>query len=194
MVVRTFKIACGGVYRRIFVTHMSTRFKELQPLEAWEDAEMRSLAFGVAGFFIVGALQAVGAISPMYRDALVPVSGMVSAFLIALILLIAYYHKRWMLGIGGAALFLILPLVTNLLWVKISGRSLIYPMVVLGLLGILALQAIHRKISGPQWVDPMDEELRKMMEDKDPNFTWVDRITWLCFAGGVILLLGLLVR
>jgi hypothetical protein len=173
---------------------MSTRFKELPPFEAWEDAEMRSVAFGVAGFFIVGALQAVGAISPMHRDTLAPVSGMVSAFLIALTLSLAYYHKRWMLGIGGAALFLILPLVTNLLWVRISGRSLIYPTIALGLLGIFGLQAVHRRISGPQWVDPLDEELRNMMEDKVSNFTWVDRVTWLCFVGGAIVLLILLVR
>jgi len=155
---------------------------------------MRSVAFGVAGFFIAGALQAVGAIPPMYREVLVPVSGMLSAFLIGLTLSVAYYHKHWKLGIGGAALFLILPFVTNLLWVRISGRSLIYPTIALGLLGVFGLQAIHRRISGPHWVDPMDEELRQMIEDKDPNFTWVDRVTWLCFVGGAIVLLILLVR
>ena len=171
---------------------MSTQFKELPPFEAWEDAEMRSVAFGVAGFFMVGALQAAGVISPMYRDTLAPASGMVSAFLIALTLLLVYYHERWILGIGGAALFLILPLVTNLLWVRISDRSLIYPLIVLGMFGIFGLQAIHRKISGPQWVDPLDEELRDMMEDKVSNFTCVDRVTWLCFASGAIVLLILL--
>jgi hypothetical protein len=170
---------------------MSTQFNELRPFEAWEDAEMRSVAFGVAGFFIVGALQAVGAIPPIYRDALAPASGMVSAFLVALTLSVAYYHKRWMLGIGGATLFLILPVVTNLFWVRISGRSLIYPTIVLGLLGILSLRAIHRRISGPQWVDPLDEELRNMMED---NFTCVHRVTWICFAAGAIVLLMLLIR
>ena len=155
---------------------------------------MRSVAFAVAGFFIVGALQAVGAISPMYRDSLAPVSGLASAFLIALTLSLAYYHKRWMLGIGGATLFLILPLVTNLLWVRVSGRSPIYPTILLGLLGVFGLQAIHRRISGPKWVDPMDEELRSLMVEVDSKFTWVDRVTWLCFACGAIVLLILLVR
>jgi hypothetical protein len=173
---------------------MSTRFKELPPFEAWDDAEMRSAPFGVAAFFIVGALQAVGVISPMYRDTLAPVSGMASAFLTALTLSLAYYHKRWMLGIGGAVLFIILPLVTNLLWARVSGRSLIYPTIALLLMGIFGLQAIHRKISGPKCVDPFDEELRRMVEDTASNFTWMDRVSWLCLAGGAIVLLILVVR
>ncbi len=32
------------------------------------------------------------------------------------------------------------------------------------------------------------------MVDMDSNFTWVDRVTWLCFAGGAIVVLILLVR
>src|SRR5882724_9493575 len=100
---------------------MSTRFKELRPYEAWADAEMRAVAFGVAGFFVVGALQATGAIPTIYRDTVAPVSGMVSAFLIALALAVAYHHKRWMLGVGAAAFFLILPLATNRLWVRVFG-------------------------------------------------------------------------
>src|SRR6266853_2992887 len=92
---------------------MSTRFKELRPYEAWEEAEMRSVAIGVAGFFVGVALQTAGDTPIVYWQELVPVSGMVSAFLTALTLSLAYYHKRWMLGIGGAALFLILPVVAN---------------------------------------------------------------------------------
>ena len=81
-----------------------------------------------------------------------------------------------------------------MLWIKISGRSLMYPMIVVGLLGIFGLQAVHRMISGPRWEDPLDKELLSMMEESDSNFTWVDRVTWLCFAGGAIVLLILLVR
>jgi hypothetical protein len=173
---------------------MSTRFKELRPYEAWEEAEMRSVAIGVAGFFVGVALQTAGDAPIVYWQESVPVSGTVSAFLIALTLSVAYYHKRWMLGIGGAALFLILPLVISMLWIKISGRSLRYPMIVVGLLGIFGLQAVHRMISGPRWEDPLDKELLSMMEESDSNFTWVDRVTWLCFAGGAIVLLILLVR
>jgi len=176
------------------MTHMSTRFRKLRPYEAWEEAEMRSVAIGVAGFFVVEALQTTGTIPTVYLQTLAPVSGMVSAFLIALTLSVAYYHKRWMLGIGGAALFLILPLIINMFWTRISGRSLMYPTIVVGLLGIFGLQAIHRMISGPQWEDPMDKELLSMMEESDSNFTWVDRVTWFCFAGGAIVLLILLAR
>jgi hypothetical protein len=173
---------------------MSTRFKELRPFEAWSDAEMRSVPFGVAGFFFVGALQAAGAIPTIYRGALAPVSGMVSAFLIALTLSVAYYHIRWMLGIGGAAFFSILPLATNLLWVRISGRSLIYPATVVGLLGIISIQAVHRRISGPHWEDPLDKELQHLVEEIDSRITWRDRVTWLCFAAAAIILLILFVR
>ena len=160
---------------------------------------MRSVAFGVAGFFVVGALQASGAIPAIYRDTLAPVSGMVSAFLMALALSVAYYHKRWMLGVGGAALFLILPFVTNLSCVRISGRSLIYPTIVVGLLGVCCLRETHRKISGTRWEDPLDEELRHLMADLDSKLlgwieSWVDRVTWLCFAGGAIILLILFLR
>ena len=35
---------------------------------------MRSVAFGVAGFLVVGAFQAVGAILTIYRNTLAPVS------------------------------------------------------------------------------------------------------------------------
>ena len=155
---------------------------------------MRSVAFGAAGFFVIGALQAAGAIPTIYRDTLAPVSGMVSTFLVALTLSVAYYHKRWTLGIGGAALFLILPLLTNLLWVRVFGQSLIYPTIVVALLGIFGLQAIHWRISGPQWEDPMDAELRNLMEHSDANITWKDRVTWLCFAVAAIVLLILLLR
>ncbi|PYU42437.1 MAG: hypothetical protein DMG53_19825 [Acidobacteria bacterium] len=108
---------------RGFITPMSTRFKELPPFQAWEEAEMRSVAFGVPGFLVVGAFQAVGAIPTIYRTTLAPVSGMVSAFLIALTLSLAYYHKRWMGGMGGAALFLILPRVANLLYQNLRSLS-----------------------------------------------------------------------
>jgi len=85
-------------------------------------------------------------------------------------------------------------LVTNLLWVRISGRSLIYPMIVVGLLGIISLRAVHRSISGPHWEDPIDRELRDLMEDIDSNITWKDRVTWLCFAAAAIMLFDSLVR
>jgi hypothetical protein len=122
---------------------------------------------------------------------------MVSAFLMALILSVAYYHKRQSLGICGAILALMLPYTVNLLWIRLSGRSLIYPAIALVLLGVFSVHQIHRRLSGPQWVDNDDEEIRIMMgemEEIDSNFTWMDRVTWLCFAGAVIVLLILLIR
>jgi hypothetical protein len=173
---------------------MSTQLKELQPYEAWEDIQRRSFAAAAAGFVVAGTFQAAGAIPVVYRDSLAPASGILTAFLAAQILSVAYYHGRWRLGICGAALSLMLPYSLDLLWIRLSGRSLIYPMIVLGLLGTYCVHVIHRKLSGPMWVDVYDEELRSLMENVDSNITWVERVTWLCFVAAAILLIILLVR
>jgi hypothetical protein len=83
----------------------------------------------------------------------------------------------------------------SILWARLSGRSLIYPMITFGFLGILILATIHRKISGPRWDgDSEDEVLKEFIAEMDSNITWKDRITWLCFAGAAILLLIFLLR
>jgi len=120
---------------------------------------------------------------------------MLAAFLMTLTLSLAYYHRRWKLGVGGAMLSSILPFFVNVLWARFSGRSLVYPMVALGFLGILILTTIHRKISGPRWDgDIEDEVLKEFIAEVDSNVTWKDRVTWLRFAGAAILLLILLFR
>jgi hypothetical protein len=122
-------------------------------------------------------------------------SGMLAAFLTTLTLSLAYYDRRWKLGVGGAILFSILPFFVNVLWARFSDRSLIYPMAALGFLGILILATIHRKVSGPRWDgDIEDELLKEFIADVDSNVTWKDRVTWLCLAGAAILLLILLIR
>ena len=174
---------------------MDTALRKLPPSQAWEEVERRSLAIGVAGFVFVGALQAAGALPAIYRQTLAPVSGSMAAFLTALTLFVAYYHNRWDLGISGAALTLTLPYSVNLLWVRFTGRSLLYPAVALVLLGVIGLWFIHRRISGPQWEDDLEEVLiQKMMDEFESNITWVDRVMWLCAAVGLVLLLVLLLR
>jgi len=85
---------------------------------------------------------------------------------------------------------LTLPFFVNILRARYLGHSLAYPTVALGFLGALVLWAEHRKISGPQWGGDIEDELIKnLAEDMDSNFTWKDRVTWLCFASGAILLL-----
>jgi hypothetical protein len=173
---------------------MGTQLRELRPREVWEDAELRSIAAGVAGFFIVGAFQA-GAVPIAHRGTLAPASGMVSAFLMTLTLLIAYYHKNWKFGIAGGVLGLILPFSVNLLWVKLSHFSLIYPTIALVVLGVTTVQLVHRSVSGPLLEDDVEEALiEAFIENMDSNFTWKDRVIWLCFTGGVIVLLILLTR
>jgi hypothetical protein len=174
---------------------MNTALKKLPPSQAWEEVERRSIAFAVAGFVFVGALQAAGAIPAIYRQSLAPASGLVAAFLTALTLSLAYYHNRWSLGVFGTALSLILPYSVNLLWVRFTGRSLMYPVAMLVLLGVISLWFVHRRISGPQWEDDLEEALiQKMMEEFESKATWVDRAMWLSIAIGLLLLLVLLLR
>jgi hypothetical protein len=119
----------------------------------------------------------------------------VGAFLTTLTLSLAYYHRRWKLGVGGAMLFSILPFSVNVLWARFSHRSLVYPMVGLGFLGILILATIHRNISEPRWDGDIEDRVRKeLIADVDSNVTWKDRVTWLCFACAAILSLILLFR
>jgi hypothetical protein len=153
------------------------------------------MAAGAAGFLVVGALQAAGAIPTIYRDSLVVISGMLAAFLMTLVLSIAYYHRRWGLGLLGAVLSLLLPYFVNTLWARFSIRSLLYPTVAVALFGLLTLMAIHRRISGPQSEDDTEAELiKQFIEDVDSNLTWKDRVIWICFACGLALLLVLLLR
>jgi hypothetical protein len=174
---------------------MGTPLKKLGASEAFDDSVGRSIAAGAGGFLVFGSLQAAGAFPTIYRESLFVASGMLTAFLMTLTLSLAYYHRRWKLGVGGAMLSLILPFFVNILWARFLGHSLVYPTVALVFLGALVLWAAHRKISGPQWDGDVEDELIKnLAEDMNSNFTWKDRVTWLCFASGAILLLILLLR
>jgi hypothetical protein len=142
---------------------------------------------------VFGCLQTAGPFLTSYRESLFIASGMLAAFLTTFTLSLAHYHRRWKLGVGGAILFSVLPFVVNILWARFSGRSLIYPMIALVLLGVLLLDTMHRRISGPRW-DVEEELIKDLLEDADCSFAWKDRVTWLCFAGCAILLLILLLR
>ena len=174
---------------------MDTAFKSLPPGEAWEEAERRSLAIGIAGFVLIGALQAAGAIPAIYRASLAPASGLVAAFLTALGLFLAHYHGRWRLGICVAAITLCLPYIVNLMWIRLSGRSLLYAMAAVVLLGIISMWTMHRRLAGTSLEDDPDVAIiQNMMEDPKFNLTWTERLTWLCITIGAVLLLILLLR
>jgi hypothetical protein len=144
---------------------------------------------------VIGCLQAAGAFPTICRDSLFSASGILAAFLTTLTLSVARYHRRWKLGIGGSIFSAILPFFVNILWTRFSSRSLIYPMITLGFLGILVLHEIHRKVSGPRWDGEIEDEvLKELIARVDSNVPWKDRVTWFCFAGSVILLLILLLR
>jgi hypothetical protein len=139
--------------------HIGTPLKNLSPSEAFDDSVGRSVAAGAGGFLVFGGLQAAGAFPTIYRESLFVASGMLAAFLMTLTLSLAYYRRRWRLGVGGATLSLILPFFVNILWAKYLGHSLVYPTAALVLLGALVFWAGHRKISGPHWEGDIENEL-----------------------------------
>jgi hypothetical protein len=170
------------------------KLRSLRPSEAFQDFVRRSLAAGAAGFLVSGALNTSDVIPPLYRS-LVIVSGMEAAFFGSLTLLVAYYQGRWRLGFLGAVLSVVLPYFMNFVWITLPRRSLIYPAAVLVILGGVAIEIIHRKISGPQPDDGIEEALiRTLVQEIDSKLTWVDRITWICVTVGVIILLVLVLR
>jgi hypothetical protein len=85
---------------------MAAPLRQLGPSEAFHDSEGRSFVAGVAGFLVFGCLQATGAFPIIYRASLFVASGMLAAFLMTLTLSLAYYHRRWKLGVCGAILVL----------------------------------------------------------------------------------------
>jgi hypothetical protein len=68
-------------------------------------------------------------------------------------------------------------------------------MATLVLVGVISLWAMHRRFAGPSLEDDVEEAMiRKMMEDPVFNFTWAERVTWLCVIVGMALLFILLLR
>jgi hypothetical protein len=174
---------------------MNTEFKRLPPSEAWEEAEKRSIAIGIIGCVVVAILQAAGVVPSHFRASLAPASGLTAALLTALTLFLAHYHNRWRLGVCVAAVTCCVPYTVNFLWIRFSGRSLLYPTVVVVLVGVISLWAMHRRFAGPGLEDDVEEAIiRKMMEDPAFNLPWTGRVTWLCIIVGMVLLLVLLLR
>jgi hypothetical protein len=174
---------------------MNTEFKRLPPSEAWEEAQTRSLAIGIAGCVVVGILQASGAVPSFYRASLAPASGLAAAFLTALALFLAHYHNRWRLGVCIAVVTFCLPCTVNLLWIRFSGRSLLWSTAVVVSVGVISLWAMHRRFAGPSLEHDVEEGfVREMMEDPAFNLTWTERATWLCVIAGTVLILVLLLR
>src|SRR5882672_2397620 len=125
---------------------MGNRLRDMRPSEAFEDATARSFAAAAFGFLIGGCLHAVGAFN---QGVLVLCT--VQAFLFgSLALSLGYYHKRWALGGIGAASAVLLPYGVNLLWVRFSTISLMYPVAALTPVSGFALGMAHNRIAGPQ--------------------------------------------
>jgi hypothetical protein len=175
---------------------MKTPIRRLSPLQAWEEATRRSIAIGVAGWAVVGALQAAGAIPPLQRPWLAPALGLVSAFLAALTLSLAQYHRRCGLGVFGTALGVLLPLRSASCGCG-SGLSPMSPLVSVPLVEVVVLWEVHRRISGPRLKAEEDAQatfIEEAIGHSRSKPTWVDRVTLLCIVVSVVLLLILLSR
>ena len=120
---------------------------------------------------------------------------LVAAFLTALGLFLAHYHGRRRLGTCLAAITLCLPYIVTLMWIRLSGRSLLYSVAAVVLLGIISMWTMHRRLAGTSLEDdPEVAIIQKMMEDPKFNLTWTERLTWLGITSGAVLLLILLLR
>jgi hypothetical protein len=173
---------------------MFTNLRDLRPSEAFDGSVGRALAAGAAAFLIFGSLNAAGVLPILCRDPLVLVSGMTGAFLCALVLALAHYHKRMKLGICAGAIFFLLPSIVNAAWAMLSDLSLIYPTAALVAFGGISIHIAHRKISGPQPEDEVEEELIRQMVGDESCLTWMEKATRWCFLVGTILFLILLAR
>jgi hypothetical protein len=66
---------------------------------------------------------------------------------------------------------------------------------VLVIVGGIAIEIIHRKISGLERDDEIEEALiRNLIQEMDSKLTWVDTVTWICLAIGLIVLLVLVLQ
>ncbi|HLZ12739.1 MAG TPA: hypothetical protein VKP58_09145 [Candidatus Acidoferrum sp.] len=163
----------------------------MRPSEALEDAIARSFAAAACGFLVGGSLRAAGVFD---QDVLV-LCTIQAAFFGSLALLLGYYHRRWVLGSVGAALVILVPYVVNLLWIRFSTLSLLYPVAAQVLLIGTILGIAHKKISGPQPEDEIEEQMiRTMMEEWELSVTWKDRIMWVCIAASLLIMLVLILR
>jgi hypothetical protein len=121
----------------------------------------------------------------------------VAFFLTALTFFIAYYHRQWRLGAVGTIAALSLPCVANTLWVRLSASSVLYPSVVVVLVGLISLLILHRKLSGPNWDDEIDEEQLRALEaafESGVTFSWMGRVILLWWIAVAVLLSILFLR
>jgi uncharacterized membrane protein YoaK (UPF0700 family) len=170
---------------------MATKLRSLGPSEAFDDTVGRAFAGAAVGFLVAGSLHAAGAFS----ESFLIVCAMESAFFGILTMSLAYYHARRRLGLLAVIFSALVPYLVNLLWIKFSDSSLVYPTVALVFLGGVTVEAAHRKISGPSAADAaMEEAIRDLIEEADSSLTWTDTVMWLCFAASAALLLVLLLR
>lgn len=170
---------------------MRTKLRSLRPWEAFDDALRRAFAGAAVGFLVAGSIHAGGA----FGESFLIVCGMESAFFGVLTMSLAYYHKSWKLGFLAVILSALVPYIVNVQWIRFSARSLIFPTAALFLLGAIIVEMAHRKISGPRADYAAEEEaIRNLIQEVDSNFTWVDRVMWICFTAGAVLLLVMLFR
>jgi hypothetical protein len=169
---------------------MRIKLRDMSPNKAFDDAVGRSVAVAAGGFLVSGCLHAAG----VFDESTFVLSTMEATFFGNLTFLVAFYHRHKTVGWLGTALAVLIPYGANVVWVKGTHISLGYLAAGLFLVGGIALSEVHRKLSGPQPADDIEEVAIMMIGEIDSPITWMDRITWICFTISAVILLALLLR
>jgi hypothetical protein len=98
------------------------RLRDLAPGVAWNEAPRRSMAIGIAGFFVPNLLAEFGAAPQLYQNFhfLPGVCGAAGACLASLALFMGYYHQNQTQGALLAVCAFTLPYLATWLWFRLT--------------------------------------------------------------------------
>lgn len=165
---------------------------QLQPGPAWNEAERRSIAIGIVGFFLIGLVAKFGDFSDPFPLGL---SGAIGFFLAALTLTVGHYHRKTFAAQFIAGGLLMLPFALTTLCLRLTPLMRERSIIALagGLGAHLALHRWHRILSKIE----SDIYVRQLADDESlvPKSRWqIALYGTFVVVGAVILLLILTTR
>jgi hypothetical protein len=101
------------------------RLRDLAPGVAWNEAQRRSLAICIAGFFLPNLLAEFGAVPQLQQSFhfLPGVCGAAGAFSASQALFMGYYHRKLVQGAALAACTFTLPYLATWFWFRLTHPS-----------------------------------------------------------------------
>jgi hypothetical protein len=101
------------------------RLRDLAPSVAWNEAQHRSLAICIAGFFMPNLLAEFGVIPQLHQSFhfLLGVCGAAGAFLTSLALFMGYYHRKLLQWTAFGVAAFILPYFATWVWFRLTHPS-----------------------------------------------------------------------